>query len=74
MKEIIEKLAEDVDILDKVHAKPGEVFKMQIDYDADKDSDIASVKSAAKSDQSSKTSKSMNSSVDWGNRKSRKHL
>lgn len=33
MKQIIEELAADVDILDKVHPKQGEVFKMQMEVD-----------------------------------------
>lgn len=48
MKKVIEDLAQDVDILDKVHAKPGEVFKMQMDLSFDSDNDLS------KSDRSSR--------------------
>ena len=71
MKEIIEELAQDVDILDKVHAKPGEVLKMQVDYDAEKDDDF-STKSFVKSETSKSSFKG--SSMDWGDRKRRKDL
>ena len=51
MKKVIEELAQDVDILDKVHAKPGEVFKMQIDLSSDSEDDMSK---SSKSDRSSR--------------------
>lgn len=55
-------MAQDVDILDKVHAKPGEVFKMQIDLSSDSDNDDES--KSSKSDRSSReTTRSQRSAL-----------
>lgn len=73
MKKVIEDLAQDVDILDKVHAKPGEVFKMQMDLSFDSDDDLSR---SSKSDRSSReTSRSQKSALGiMGDRTRRKAL
>ncbi len=74
MKKVIEELAQDVDILDKVHAKPGEVYKMQIDISSDSDDDLSR---SSKSDRSSRetSARSQKSALGiMGNRTRRKAL
>jgi hypothetical protein len=73
MKKVIEEMAQDVDILDKVHAKPGEVFKMQIDLSSESEDDESK---SSKSDRSSReTTRSQRSALGiMGDRTHRKTL
>lgn len=42
MRKIIEEIAVNVDVLDKVMSKPGEVHKMHVDESSDSDMSIQS--------------------------------